>query len=73
VRFGTTLVAGRPDVLFEGTYATTNYGQRPYDLFPDGRFVMIKLGAATSDSSAAPNLVFVQNWTEELKRRVPAN
>jgi hypothetical protein len=72
VRFGTTLVAGRPDVLFEGTYSTTNYGHRPYDLFPDGRFVMIKLGAAPSDSSA-PNLVIVQNWTEELKRRVPTN
>jgi hypothetical protein len=42
------------------------YSQRPYDIFPDGRFVMIKLGAAPNDSSA-PNLVIVQNWTEELR------
>jgi len=73
VRSGPTLVAGRPDVLFEGTYVTANYGRHPYDLFPDGRFVMIKLGVAPSDSSPAPSLVVVQNWTEELKRLVPVN
>jgi serine/threonine-protein kinase len=73
VRSGTTLVAGRPGLLFEGPYAAANYGAWPYDLFPDGRFVMIKLGAAPSDTASAPNLVIVQNWAEGLKRLVPTN
>ncbi len=32
---------------------------------------MIKEGATTDDESAAAQIIFVQNWFEELKERVP--
>lgn len=37
-----------------------------------GRFLMIKPGGS-DQAGAAPSLVIVQNWTEELKRLVPTN
>ena len=40
------------------------------DVFPDGkRFVMFKAPAA--DTMKQPTVVVVQNWVEELRRRVP--
>jgi serine/threonine-protein kinase len=45
---------------------------RTYDISPDGqRFLMIKLGGGPGQTAAPPNLIVVQNWTEELKRLVP--
>ncbi len=45
---------------------------RQYHVAPDGRFLMIKQGsAATDDAPAAPELVLVQNWFDELQRLVP--
>jgi hypothetical protein len=46
---------------------------RTYDIAPDGqRFLMIKDNAGGADpSAAAPHLVVVLHWTEELKRLVP--
>jgi hypothetical protein len=42
-----------------------------YDVSPDGqRFLMIKLNEQTPSSSVT-QIVVVQNWFEELKRRVP--
>ena len=49
-------------------------GTRPWDLAPDGRFVII--GSAQADAgrnAPAPSLILVQNWFEELKRLVPTN
>jgi Tol biopolymer transport system component len=41
---------------------------RTYDVSPDGsRFLMIKIGSGKRQSS----LIVVQNWSEELKVRVP--
>ena len=69
---GTTMVAGRPQVLFEGAYPAVAGGIRPYDRTPDGRFVML---APSSESGtgggAAPTVVLVQNWLEELRRLAP--
>jgi hypothetical protein len=39
-----------------------------YDVAPDGRFLML-----AEDSSRPTILNVVLNWTEELKRLVPAN
>ncbi len=49
-----------------------NTGRR-FDIAPDGqRFLMVKPGGApTDDATAAPDLVLVQNWFEELQRLVP--
>ena len=73
VQSGTTLVAGRPQVLFEFAMFPTAAGQRPYDIAPDGRFLIIRSGQTEADGSTAPNMIVVLNWYEELKRLVPAN
>jgi hypothetical protein len=46
-------------------------GQRPYDLAPDGRFLIIRSGQADAADGVGLNLIVVQNWFEELKRLVP--
>jgi serine/threonine-protein kinase len=68
---GTTLVAGRPRVLF--SFPTVAFpGSRPFDLGPDGRFLIVRSGQAEA-AGRASNLVLVQHWFEELKRLVPTN
>jgi hypothetical protein len=73
VQSGTTLIAGRPQVLFEGAIRPLLQGVHPYDITPDGRFLIIRSAEADVDVSEAQNLAVVQNWTEELKRLVPLN
>lgn len=67
--------AGNPAKLFDARYLSIRPA-RSYDVTPDGqRFLFIE-NAPVADSSgapAAPTLVIVQNWTEELKRLVPTN
>jgi Tol biopolymer transport system component len=64
------LTAGVAKLLFEGTFPLTTGDPRPFDVTPDGqRFVIIKRGEALGGDKA---IVVVQNWTEELKRLVPA-
>ena len=49
---------------------------RRFDLAPDGdRFIVRKPGTAeqTSDDDPFNGLIFVENWFEELKARVPVN
>ena len=56
--------AGTPKMLFEGHYA-----QIGFDATPDGRFIMLKPeGSAPAQSN---EIHIVQNWFEELRRRVP--
>ncbi len=45
---------------------------RPYDLSPDGRFLMIKENATSDGRERPASITVVQNWLEELKRLVPA-
>ena len=61
-----TVVAGTPELLFDGPFVTTQDSN--YDVFPDGEhFLMIE-----ADPDAQPSrLRVVQNWFEELKRLVP--
>jgi Tol biopolymer transport system component len=72
VQPGTTLVAGRPQVLFELGILVPTVG-RSYDIAPDGRFLIIRSGQAEAGGGTAPQIVVVQNWFEELKRLVPVN
>jgi hypothetical protein len=69
---GTTLVAGRPQVLFDVALPASWGGGGLYDVGPDGRFLMIRSGQEAV-AGTATNLIFVQNWLEELKRLVPVN
>jgi hypothetical protein len=72
IQRGEGFAAGNPQVIFDGPYLAPN-SSRTYDVSPNGeRFLMLK--AASSDkTSAQPSMIIVQNWTEELKRRVPTN
>jgi serine/threonine-protein kinase len=72
VQSGSTLVAGRPKVLFETTMGVSVSG-RPYDVAPDGRFFIIRSVQTEASGGTASNLIVVQNWFEELKRLVPVN
>ena len=73
IELSPTFRAGTPTVLFKGNYFNETGAQ--WDVTPDGnRFLMLKpagaSGAAAGDQ-ARPQIVFVQNWFEELKRLVP--
>jgi eukaryotic-like serine/threonine-protein kinase len=62
--------AGKPKMLFEGPYVQDSTTASYYDVSADGqRFLMIK---PVEQAQAATQIVVVQNWFEELKRRVPA-
>ena len=74
VQSGTTLGAGPAKVLFEFAMGTPPIGgARPYDIAPDGRFLVIGNGEAETGRGTEPSLIVVQNWFEELKRLVPTN
>jgi serine/threonine-protein kinase len=63
-----TFSSSAPTKLFEGSYVSPTEA-RHFDVAPDGqRFVMIKQSGGTGD---APRLIVVENWFDELKRRVP--
>jgi Tol biopolymer transport system component len=71
VQSGTMLVAGPPKVLFEMAMLVPPGGSRTYDIAPDGRFLIIRSNQSEAATGSAPQIVVVQNWTEELKRLVP--
>ena len=59
-----------PAQILQGQYFEAGVGSpRTIDVAPDGRFLVIKQGG----DSAPQSLVVVQNWFEELKRRVPTD
>ena len=74
---GPTFRAGIPRLLFEGDYVQElgNIGAHNYDVSRDGqRFLMVvPAPAETLGETARPRIVVVQNWLEELRRRVPVN
>ena len=62
--------AGPPRKLFQGRYLMTA-PFRSYDVTPDGRrFLMIQL--PDPRPSRRQELVLVENWLDELRRRVPS-
>src|SRR5262249_44129053 len=64
-----SFVAGKPRLLFQGGYLRTNLAHPYYDVSRDGqRFLMTKPAQTTSSLT---QIVVVQNFFEELKRRVP--
>jgi hypothetical protein len=63
-----TFSAGKPKVLFEGTYVPTPRSFPDYDVSPDGqRFLMLK----ATEQTAPMQINVVLNWFEELKQKVP--
>jgi len=78
VQMTPTFTAGNPTTLFEGPSMLLDGRSigtmtgRTYDVSRDGRFLMIKKNAGSSEDTAAPaSMVVVQNWFEELKAKLP--
>ena len=61
---------GAPSLLFDASrFVTWEQFARPYDVAPDGRFLMMIENPAAEVS--APSIHVVLNWFEELERREP--
>jgi len=45
---------------------------RTYDVAADGRFLIIQ-PVDTGEARSPVSIVVVQNWADEIKRRVPAH
>jgi Tol biopolymer transport system component len=63
--------AGTPETVFESADLASPWG-RSYDVAPDGRRFLMALDKEPPKNLALAQMIFVQNWTEELKRLVPA-
>ena len=59
-----------PELVFEGPYFFLE-GPEMFDVAPDGRFLMQRIGSGDEKMLAADTLIVVQNWAEELQRSVP--
>lgn len=75
-----TFSAGTPVRLFAGpffeflrTLDTSQIVGRTYDISSDGRRFLLIKHATPIVEATRPQIVVVQNWTEELKRIAPVN
>ena len=65
-----TFSAGKPRLMFEGIYGSPGGIGANYSVSPDGkRFLMTR--PVAEQQSALTQINLIQNWFEELKRRVP--
>jgi Tol biopolymer transport system component len=61
-----------PEKLFSGPYVMQlGPGFMSYDVARDGRFLMIELPGGQAANAGSEGIVVVQNWAQELERRVP--
>jgi len=66
---GSEIRPGEANMLFEGSYQSSNDLGFAYDVSADGqRFLMVQ---TDPDEWTADELVVVLNWFEELKELVP--
>jgi hypothetical protein len=70
--------AHAPESLFSLSGINVATNARNYDVAPDGeRFLFVKAvvqaAGNNAEGSAFSRIMVVQNWLEELKRRLPAN
>ncbi len=65
---GQTFSSGDQDVLFSMAPYLDSNSHPQYDVSPDDqRFVMVRIEDTDSDTE----LIWVENWAEELRQRVP--
>ena len=63
---------GAPEMLFLGAYLYPGIDGPFYDVSADGqRFLMISNLAIADSEADEPQIIIVENWFEELERRVP--
>ena len=70
VNQGSELIAGDPEVVFEGQLVEQG-GNTSYDVHPDGRLLVIRLGGEAVEETQLPQINMILNWVEELERLVP--
>jgi serine/threonine-protein kinase len=78
VKVGSRFEPGTPEKIFDGPYLFHGPGGGPagrmYDVSLNGqRFLMIKESRPAAEPPSSPRIILVQNWFEELTRRVPTN
>jgi Tol biopolymer transport system component len=67
VRAGPTLEVGTPRELFRGPFLHDLYGDRSFDVMPDGEHFLMFEG----NPAAAPELRVIRNWAAELQASAP--
>ena len=76
VEYEPTFNVLKPKVLLKSEkYIIPSTGSgRPWDIHPDGRFLMMKPAASAGEQAApAPSkIIVVTNWFEKIKERVSA-
>ena len=79
VKLTAAFVAGNPVKLFDahgivvdGRFGVPGGGStlRTYDVAPDGRFLMIKVGASGEGDAPGATMIVVQHWFQELKAKM---
>lgn len=69
-----TFKPGKPELLWEREYYSSNRGNRTYDIHPDGgRFIMIKKADQLRIADSSDDIIVIENWFEELKRLAPVS
>ena len=74
VKPGDTWAASAPKQVLPGDglrVGGDDFPMRTYDVSRDGRRFLVLKNAPMQKREAGPNIIVVQNWFEELKRRVP--
>jgi serine/threonine-protein kinase len=63
---------GSPRLLFEKEGLSTSRPVRGYDIsLDDRRFLMVRRGKIEPQPEPVTDMILIQNWFEEIKRRVP--
>ena len=74
VEMDPTFSVGVPEVLFTGSFWSSDQSRPNYDIHPDGqRFLMMRAGIERGDSAESSSIIVVQNWLTELERLAPTN
>jgi serine/threonine-protein kinase len=68
---GSTWSASNPEAQLAARYFTAGGTARTYDISRDGRRFLLIKQAGSDRSGVPPQIVVVQNWTEELARLAP--
>ena len=69
---GSSFSAGLPEQIFEDVFISPIQGRQVYDVSEDGqRFLMLQAPGQGDYQNVVGDIIFVQNWFEELNRLVP--
>jgi hypothetical protein len=67
---GSSLTAGKPRIWMERQLMDLNFA-RNYAVMPDGEHLVILPQSEPAEKKGSPHVVFLLNFFDELRRRVP--